>query len=560
MTSASERPIDLRAQISQLYSMFVLSTIMINARNEEDILNLAVTSVPALGAFVAAAVFLRKGDSLIRASLAAHNGTRRRSIGVIAPAGGAVSVGGRAWGWAFPLHSAAGVRGYLVVCSEQAPDQNERFLLSVLAQQSAVALENASLYHDAIDVTRELRGAVEDRAAANEQLRSTVAQLERHAETHEALMRAATLPDAVTGVAMALHECTGLPVIIEDQFGHVMADAGPQVRLAESALGSVRTPDLAREIAINGGRPVWMRGRLVAFARPGPEALGAIVLLDPGRAAGENSLFALEQASVVLAMELSHRRSLAEVELRLRRDLVDDLVTGTDAAGAYARAAAIGRDLLGTHRVLVASWSGDLDGDQILRAADYAASRLSLSALSARRSGLAVLVVPGRPDLDRFHAAMSTSLGTAEGIIGLGGAAETSDQLPRSYDEAQRSLEVRRRSRQPWGTTSFEDLGLYRVLGAGDHGVEIEGFVQQWLGALIDYDSRRHANLVETLGQYLDSGGNYDLASEQLLIHRSTLRYRLRRIREVSGLNLTDVETRLNLHVATRAWGVISLP
>lgn len=38
------------------------------------------------------------------------------------------------------------------------------------------------------------------------------------------------------------------------------------------------------------------------------------------------------------------------------------------------------------------------------------------------------------------------------------------------------------------------------------------------------------------------------------MIHRSTLRYRLQRIREISGLDLADVGNRLNLHVATRAW------
>jgi DNA-binding PucR family transcriptional regulator len=41
------------------------------------------------------------------------------------------------------------------------------------------------------------------------------------------------------------------------------------------------------------------------------------------------------------------------------------------------------------------------------------------------------------------------------------------------------------------------------------------------------------------------------------VIHRSTLRYRLQRIREVSGLDLGEVESRLNLHLATRAWRVL---
>jgi DNA-binding PucR family transcriptional regulator len=52
-------------------------------------------------------------------------------------------------------------------------------------------------------------------------------------------------------------------------------------------------------------------------------------------------------------------------------------------------------------------------------------------------------------------------------------------------------------------------------------------------------------------------GGNYDAAAQALVIHRSTLRYRLQRIRGVSGLDIGEVENRLNLHLATRAWQVL---
>ena len=41
------------------------------------------------------------------------------------------------------------------------------------------------------------------------------------------------------------------------------------------------------------------------------------------------------------------------------------------------------------------------------------------------------------------------------------------------------------------------------------------------------------------------------------MIHRSTLRYRLRRIRELTGHELGAVDTRLNLHIATRAWQLL---
>jgi DNA-binding PucR family transcriptional regulator len=53
---------------------------------------------------------------------------------------------------------------------------------------------------------------------------------------------------------------------------------------------------------------------------------------------------------------------------------------------------------------------------------------------------------------------------------------------------------------------------------------------------------------------YLDCGGNYDGAAANLVIHRSTLQ----RIRQITEMELNDVDIRLNLHVATRAWGILS--
>ena len=92
-----------------------------------------------------------------------------------------------------------------------------------------------------------------------------------------------------------------------------------------------------------------------------------------------------------------------------------------------------------------------------------------------------------------------------------------------------------RRVRRTCGFTSFADLGIYRILGTPETHHEVEAFVAQWLGPLLAYDARRHTQLMYTLAQYLDCGGNYDQAAAALVIHRSTLRHRLRRIRELTN-------------------------
>jgi DNA-binding PucR family transcriptional regulator len=158
------------------------------------------------------------------------------------------------------------------------------------------------------------------------------------------------------------------------------------------------------------------------------------------------------------------------------------------------------------------------------------------------------------------HRTLAEKLGGTAGAIGVGGRCRGPTDVPRSYAEAVRAADVRRDSRSPDGATSYDQLGLYRILDTGAGSGEVEAFVQEWLGELLTYDQRKSTDLVHTLSQYLECGGNYDETAAALLIHRSTLRYRLGRIRKIGGHDLNDVDDRLNLHVATRAWQVLQRP
>jgi DNA-binding PucR family transcriptional regulator len=100
----------------------------------------------------------------------------------------------------------------------------------------------------------------------------------------------------------------------------------------------------------------------------------------------------------------------------------------------------------------------------------------------------------------------------------------------------------------------FADLDVLRMLASVDDLTDVEVFVRKWLGALAEYDERKNTELVKTLTQYLQHGGGYEATSRALSVHRSTLKYRLQRIRELTGFDLGDPETHFNLELATRAW------
>jgi DNA-binding PucR family transcriptional regulator len=108
------------------------------------------------------------------------------------------------------------------------------------------------------------------------------------------------------------------------------------------------------------------------------------------------------------------------------------------------------------------------------------------------------------------------------------------------------------------GVTAFDDLGVFRLLAEVEETASVERFVRTWLGALLEYDEKKPAELVPTLSRFLELGQAYQATSDALTIHRSTLKYRLQRIREISGRDLSDPDTQFNLQLATRAWQTLA--
>ncbi|MFI6095044.1 PucR family transcriptional regulator [Lentzea sp. NPDC051213] len=546
-----------RGQLSTLYGLFVLSLKMFSGRDPERILALAATSVPSLGPCTVAATYLMTAGSLVRQP-AGHPADPEldplvpelddRGSGVVLPDG--------TWRWAFPLRGASGLAGCLVVVAESEPTVDEMFLLKVLGQQTSAALANATLHRKEDAYADRLRRSNDERSEVNARLTTTVNELRHQQRVQEVLTGVSASGAGEQGIAHALNELTALPVAIEDQFGNLRAWAGPGRPHPYPKLPARRREDLLRRAA-RLTYPLRSQDRLISLVKPHHEVLGVVALIDPAKTARDHEIFTLQYGTTVLALELAHQRSLAEVELRLHRELVDDLVAGTDNDSAYARADALGHDLRGPHHVVVAQWGGGQAGDALSHALSRATVELEWKALCSRRSGVVVVLVRGRPDGEALYRSVAHDLGTDTGVVAIGGCCSAPDELPRSFNEAVRTLRIRQTSRTPRGVASFDQLGLYRILDTGKNRADVTSFVGEWLGDLIDYDNTRDADMVRTLSHFLECGGNYDRTASELLIHRSTLRYRLGRMREITGFDLGDVDVRLNLHVATRAWQVL---
>jgi DNA-binding PucR family transcriptional regulator len=151
-----------------------------------------------------------------------------------------------------------------------------------------------------------------------------------------------------------------------------------------------------------------------------------------------------------------------------------------------------------------------------------------------------------------------TESGNQRCRIGVGGTCESALGFARSYRQAQLALKIQQASHREDQVTVFDDLGVLQILAEAEDPATVDRFVQRWLGQLLDYDKAKGTNLVESLTRFLEFGANYQAAAHALVVHRSTLRYRLQRIREVSRLDLSDPETQFNLQLATRAWQTLA--
>ncbi|HZD01480.1 MAG TPA: helix-turn-helix domain-containing protein [Actinomycetes bacterium] len=547
-------PLELRTQLSNLQGLLVLAMLMTESSDERQILQLAATSVSALARCRLEGVYLAGGSWRSMAPACAQPRNRsvvEQQLARLGSSGGAVDLPGQAWGWAYPLRSLAGHLGYLVVGAEEALSPAAQFLLRALSQQAGVALANAQLH-------AQERAASQELAKVNAALEETIHALKRSMDIHKRLTKVAMSGEGREGIAQAVHELTGFPVAVEDRYGNLRAWAGPNQPDPYPKDPASRREELLRR-ARGSVRPTRDRGRLVAVAHPRGDVLGVLVLVDPAGMAGEHELVALEHGATVLAMELARLRSLAETELRLRRDLVEELLAGTDEESALARAQALGYDLERRHRVVVVEGRGraGTDEEAFFHAVRRAAVAVGVGSLLVARAGAVVILADRDVAWEELRRAVLRELGGGRCRVGAGGRCDRVRDVPGSYREAQMALSIQAGSGVADGVTSFDQLGVYRVLSRVQDTDEVERFVRDWLHALLDYDERKRSELVKTLFVYLECGGSYDATAKALVVHRSTLKYRLQRIRELSGHDLNDPDTHFNLQLASRAWATL---
>jgi len=134
---------------------------------------------------------------------------------------------------------------------------------------------------------------------------------------------------------------------------------------------------------------------------------------------------------------------------------------------------------------------------------------------------------------------------------GVGSLAHGPEAFARSFEEALRALEVAldEGSDHP---AFYEDVGFYgALLGDGDR-AQVRRLAREVLLPLHQWDRKHDSQLVESLRVYFASDCNIEQTAKHLFIHPNTLRYRLKQVEQLTGLNLNRFEARAKLWLAMK--------
>ena len=377
--------------------------------------------------------------------------------------------------------------------------------------------------------------------------------LHRAVDAEHVLTRAVLDGAGIEGIATSLAGVVGGWALVLDLHGMSMVatDADAEARAGrvwdeirtsrpeESTTFSLTMLDDAFHVWV---QPVGAQGRIEAFLAVGtseqPTQLDRIV------AGHALSLFAIE---------LAKSRAVAEAERRLQGDFFDELVRGdlppVDATRGLTR--------FGFRRdapvfvVALESVDGDVDPVALGLAATDHCSRLEGGFLvSAHADGISVLL-PADTGVD--PAEVSKVLGHRVGAelrAGAGSSSAPAD-VARSLREARYALQVCRL--EGWPSAGFEQLGTYRLLLSMAEPDALRAFADAMLAPLDAYDTEQHGELVASLQAFLQHNARWETAAAQLFVHRHTLRYRMRKVEELTGRDLSNSFDRMEFWLALRA-------
>jgi GAF domain-containing protein/sugar diacid utilization regulator len=369
-----------------------------------------------------------------------------------------------------------------------------------------------------------MAGAIEN-ARLYEETSRRVDELERLTRLGETIARAETLDELAPEVAAQSVELLGAAachLYLLDPASeelHLRASWPPGAEARRTLTLAGLGPEIARS-----GRRTSVAAPLVAS----DELLG--LLLADGTSASDLARAVANQTAVALKkIELIERLT----EKNLIKDFFEQLAGGSALGDFEGRAARLGCDLEQRHLVLAAAPPQDR--------LEKALAAVAPGSLFDRRDDSVRALLRVGPagvehllgEIRRIQRELDPPI-----AIGVSNPCKGISSFAAGFEEAQHALVGTSVLHSKPAVMAYDELGPYKYLLRMSLDSSVRDAHREAVARLADYDRQRSTSLLSTLEEFLRRRGNISATAEALYVHPNTLRQRLRRIMEISGIDL----------------------
>lgn len=387
--------------------------------------------------------------------------------------------------------------------------------------------------------------------------------LERGIEIH-ALLEGLVLAERGLGPIMrAIAEAVGGAALLVDDRGRELARHPQERGLSQGAVAEIRAEVSERSEAGRLAMFVAEEGALAgrAVAVPVPIGTGGarghwLVVARRSGKIGDLERLVARQAAMVVALELMRERAVRETERRLAGDVVAEALSGgLGAEDLRGRLHPFG--IGGRVAVLLFELDSSPDDSETLSAALAAAGVPALVAVNgaAGRPLLCALVDPGdRDPVELAREGLAVLAANGRSVRAAASRSTPVAAVRRGFHEARCALEATALSNgSAPDVASHRDLGAFTLLLALQDDDALRTYSENLLAPISDGEGEYGPELLRSLEAFIERNGQWERAARDLYCHRHTLRYRIRRVEELTGRDLNHAQDRIELWLALRA-------
>ncbi|MBZ5749488.1 helix-turn-helix domain-containing protein [Metabacillus rhizolycopersici] len=431
-------------------------------------------------------------------------------------------------------------------------NNNDLNLLQIFTAQAAIAIKNANLYKNAQDRLDEITILTKQLTEKNELLL-------KRAEIHETLTQLSLQNKSVEFIIFEINRIMNRDVFffdyLETELYQKMNVANQQAMIDAFSqnFSNKKTPIYIDSFYQNETKtyiyPILSdRVSLGCFAIPLYTPLSALDIVT------------IEQASSVLALEMTKRKTQAEVYYKKTQELFHDLLHTKNPAKLEEIGESLGINKNSIYTVLLLK----VDSYRDLFTLENEIHRLIIKIkrhipekrkiIFGFHNKITILLPTNTYDaIDDLIVKLQAQLfkwgEQAETLIyaGLSTSHHGIDSISKSYDEAKKSLSYAI-SRRKTDIMHYQKMGINRLF-ITQSSSEIENYTNEILSPLRTVKSRKN-ELEKTLFAYIKSNKSTIDSAEKLHIHKNTLYQRLKKIEDLLQLDLENPDDFLQIQLA----------